>query len=73
MTQGDPLPLIFCSHHTKVLFLPERAIENITKCDLQTVGERLAHKNGPAAVLHNLGFTRLFMDKFNRDRAKFYE
>lgn len=64
---------LFLSHHTKVLFLPERAIENITKCDLQTVGERLAHKNGPVAVLYNLSYTRLFLDRFNRDQAKFYE
>ena len=65
--------LMFYSQHTKVLFLPERAIKNITKCDLQTVAERLAFKNGPVAVLHNLGFVKLMLNTFNTEHERFYK
>ena len=62
-----------CSHHTKVLVLPERAIQDITKCDLQTVGEKLAFKNGPVAVLHNLGFVLKLLHKFKNEHALYFE
>ena len=55
-----------------MLFLPERAIQNITKCDLQTVAERLAFKNGPMAVLHNLQYALLLKDRFQGEHEDYY-
>lgn len=55
------------------MFLPEREIEKIVKCNLQIVVEQLAKSTGPIAVLHNLRFVQLLKERFNSQYEVYYK
>ena len=55
-----------------MLVCPERAV-NVTKCDLNTVVERLAFHNGPYAVLHNLRYVELLKKRFTSDLEIYFK
>ena len=61
------------SYHTKVIFCPERAIEQErleANRDLKMTVERLAVTHGPQAVLHHLSFAKKFAEEFNANHGK---
>ena len=62
------------SYHTKVIFCPERVIEQErleANRDLKMTVERLAVTHGPKAVLHNLSFAKKFAEEFNANHGKY--
>ena len=59
------------SYHTKVIFCPERAIEQErldANRDMKMTVERLAVTHGPRAVLHNLRYAKQFANELSNKK-----